>query len=103
MDSQTPSGPKPNENGVNYETVSMVKTDVVNHKFMPCGFLKSGQIRPISSHCKIGQIKRYHHARGTSPKLMVCITMYNEDIEEFKFTMRGVLQNIESLTQDPKV
>jgi hypothetical protein len=29
--------------------------------------------------------------------------MYNEDVAEFKFTMRGVLQNIEALCQDPKI
>lgn len=29
--------------------------------------------------------------------------MYNEDIEEFKLTMRGILQNYEVLCQDPKI
>ena len=35
LDSQTPSGPVcENLNGVNYETVSMIRTDPVNHTFM---------------------------------------------------------------------
>jgi hypothetical protein len=34
---------------------------------------------------------------------MCCITMYNEDLDEFKLTMRGILQNYEVLCQDPKV
>lgn len=80
-----------NSNGVNYETISMIKTDPVNHTFVPCGFLKNGQIRPIYGNSLIGRIKRYHQNNGTNPKLMVCITMYNEDEEEFKNSMRGVL------------
>lgn len=99
--SQTPSGPVGENHGVNYETMCMIKTDPVNHQFMPCGFLKNGQIRPIYGNSLIGRLRRYHHNHGTSPKLMVCITMYNEDVEEFKTTMRGVLQNIEVLAQDP--
>jgi cellulose synthase/poly-beta-1,6-N-acetylglucosamine synthase-like glycosyltransferase len=104
IDSQTPSGPVCEDtNGVNYETLSMIKTDTENHTFMPCGFLKNGQIRPIYGNSTIGKLKRYHHNQGTNPKLMTCITLYNEDIEEFKFTMRGVLQNYEVMCQDPHI
>lgn len=81
----------------------MIKTDQETHNFIPCGFLKNGQIRPIYGNSLIGRIKRYHHNHGTNPKLMICVTMYNEDVEEFKISMRGVLQNIEVLCQDPQV
>jgi chitin synthase len=81
----------------------MIKTDPVNHTFMPCGFLKNGQIRPIYGNSLLGKIKRYHHNQGTSPKLMVCITMYNEDVSEFEYTMKGVLHNLEVMCQDPHI
>ena len=104
LDSQTPSGPVCEDtNGVNYETVSMIKTDQVNHNFIPCGFLKNGQIRPIYGNSLIGRVKRYHHNQGTIPKLMACITMYNEDVIQFKTTMRGLIQNYEVLCQDPSI
>lgn len=40
LDSQTPSGPVQETNGVNYETLSMIKTAA--NQFHPCGFLKNG-------------------------------------------------------------
>jgi N-acetylglucosamine-6-phosphate deacetylase len=51
----------------------------------------------------LGKIKRYHQNHGTTVKLMTCITMYNEDVEEFKTSMRGVLQNYEVMCQDPNI
>ena len=104
MESATPSGPVCEEtNGVNYECITMIKTDGNSGNFIPCGFLKSGQIRPIYGNSLLGRIKRYHHNHGTVPKLMCTITMYNEDVEEFKLTTSGILQNYEVLCQDPKV
>ena len=81
----------------------MIKTDNVKHNFVPCGFLKNGQLRPIYGNSFLGQIKRHHRKRGTRPKLVVCVTMYNEDIYEFKQTMRGVMQNYEAMCQDQQV
>jgi hypothetical protein len=37
----------------------------------------------------------------TTPKLAVCITMFNEDENEFKSTISGVLQNYNALYMDP--
>jgi hypothetical protein len=34
---------------------------------------------------------------------MACVTMYNEDENEFKYTMKGVLQNFEVMCQDPHI
>jgi hypothetical protein len=42
LDSAHPSGPVNNANGINFETLTMIKTDPVNHTMMPCGFLKNG-------------------------------------------------------------
>jgi len=104
LESQTPSGPVcENTNGTNYEVITLIKTDAQSTNFIPCGFLKNGQIRPIYGNSLIGRIKRYHHNNGTNPKLMVTITMYNEDVDEFKLTMRGIMQNYEVLCQDPKI
>ena len=33
--------------------------------------------------------------------MAVCITMYNENEEELKYTMRGVLQNYNAMYLDP--
>lgn len=41
--------------------------------------------------------------RKRTPKLAVCITMYNEDECELKTTMSGVLQNYNAMYLDPAV
>lgn len=104
MESATPSGPvQDNSTGVNYEVLTMIKTDPEANNFIPCGFLKNGQIRPIYGNSMLGRIKRHHHNHGTHPKLMVSITMYNEDERELKYSLRGVLQNYEVMSQDPNI
>jgi len=47
----------------------------------------------IQQRCKI---------RKQNPKLAVCITMYNEDIDELKTTLTGCLHNYNCLKIDPK-
>ena len=89
------------ESSTNYETASLIKTG--DNDFTLCGFNKSGKLRPIQGNCMLGRLKRHHQTNGTSPKLMVCVTMYNEDVFEFKQTMRGVLQNFEAMCQDPQI
>jgi len=37
------------------------------------------------------------------PKLCVCITMYNEDDELFKVTLKGVVQNYNVMAMDKKI
>lgn len=41
--------------------------------------------------------------KGISPKLAVCITMYNENEEELKTTIAGVLQNYNAMNMDPNI
>jgi len=82
----------------------MIKTsDGKQNGFIPCGFLKNGQIRPIYGNSLIGKMKRFHQRNGTKPKMLTCITMYNEDEFELKYTMRGILQNFEVMIQDPAI
>jgi hypothetical protein len=39
----------------------------------------------------------------TTPKLAVCITMYNENEAELKMTIAGVLQNYNIMNMDPDI
>ena len=41
--------------------------------------------------------------QGTTPKLCVCITMYNENEAELKTTISGVLQNYNVMSMDPDI
>lgn len=59
--------------------------------FVPCGFRKDGKPRKISNLCLISRIKNLCFLKEERPKLAVCITMYNEDVKEFKDTLEGVL------------
>lgn len=63
------------------------KEDIV----VPCGFSKDGKARKIKNACLISRIKYLCHLKNERPKLAVCITMYNEDVKEFKDTLEGVL------------
>jgi len=38
-----------------------------------------------------------------NPKLAVCITMYNENEEELRTTMKGVIQNYNAMYMDKNV
>lgn len=48
-------------------------------------------------------MKKLNMLRKRTPKLAVCITMYNEDECELKTTMSGVLQNYNAMYLDPAV
>ena len=37
---------------------------------------------------------------NNTPKLVICITMYNEDISEFQRTLRGVLKSYVYMLKD---
>jgi hypothetical protein len=39
----------------------------------------------------------------SKPKLAVCITMYNENEEELKWTLKGLIQNYNIMHTDPDV
>ena len=48
-------------------------------------------------------MKRLNMLKKQRPKLAVCITMYNENEQELKDTMRGVLQNYNFMCKDPRI
>ena len=47
-------------------------------------------------------MKKLNMLRKRTPKLAVCITMYNEDEAELKTTMTGVMQNYNAMYLDEK-
>ena len=83
--------------------MSLIKTNRNSTKMLPCGFLKNGNIRPLSSQSLLYKSKRFHETRGTRPKLAICVTMFNENERAFRYTMEGILSNYESLSTDPNV
>ena len=88
---------------VSYETMGLCKT-ADNPIMRPCGFRKDGQLRKIKDTCLIARMKHICVLKDKSkPKLAVCITMYNENEEELRFTLRGLIQNYNILHKDEAV
>ena len=85
-----------------YETMALADSQL-NCKIRPCGFRSSGKMRKIKNTCLLSKIKTKCRLRGRNPKLAVCITMYNENEQELKDTLTGVLQNYNELRLDPKL
>ena len=75
---------------VSFETLSLTTTKL-NESVRPCGFRSNGRSRMIKSTCLLARIKKLNMLRNTTPKLAVCITMYNENESELKTTIKGVL------------
>ena len=48
----------------------------------------------------LSKIKKITVGREKQLKLAICITMYNEDEDELKTTLTGVLQNYNELKRD---
>ena len=57
-------------------------------------------MRKIKNTCLISKIKTKCRLRGRNPKLAVCITMYNENEQELKNTLTGVIHNYNELRMD---
>ena len=87
---------------VSYETMGLTTTKL-NPTVRPCGFRTNGRNRTIKSTCLLARMKRLNMLRKSNPKLAVCITMYNENENELKDTMTGVLQNYNIMFKDPDV
>jgi hypothetical protein len=69
----------------------------------PCGFKTDGKNRMLKNTCLLARMKKLNMIRKRTPKLAVCITMFNEDESELKVTMQGVLQNYNAMYLDPAV
>lgn len=75
---------------ISYEAMGLTTTKL-NTRVRPCGFKVNGKNRIIKSTCLLARIKKLNMLKNTSPKLAVCITMYNENESELITTMKGVL------------
>lgn len=71
-----------------------------NNKPRPCGFRSSGKWRKIKQTCLLSKIKGLSRTNESSLKLAICITMFNENEDELKTTMRGVIENYNDLRYD---
>ena len=78
-------------------------TTKLNNRVRPCGFKFDGKSRMIKSTCMLSRMKKLNIIRSTFPKLAICITMYNENEDEFKATLKGVLQNYNAMYMDPTI
>ena len=76
-----------------YETIQLVATKN-NSTVRPAGFsLPYGNFRKIKNSCLLSRIRNLSILADHRPRLCVCITMYNEDEELFKATLKGIIQN----------
>jgi chitin synthase len=73
-----------------YEVMGLASTKD-NPIVRPCGFRKDGKFRKVKDTCMISRMRNLNILKDTRPKLAVCITMYNEDETELKFTMKGLI------------
>jgi len=78
-------------------------TENSDGNLIPCGFRTDGKIRKVKQTCLISRMKNLCMLKGTTPQIAVCITMYNEDENLFKMTLRGVLQNYNTMNMDPSL
>lgn len=76
-----------------YETLVLTNSEF-NSKVRGAGFRSDGRARQIKfTQCLLSDIRRRCSQRKRSPALCICITMYNEDEQELKNTLRGVVHN----------
>ena len=84
-----------------YETMMLHVKENVLKKARPAGFRSSGKPRKIKTTCLISRVKNKCRMKNMNPKLAVCITMYNEDEDELKRTLSGVIHNYNEMRLDP--
>jgi len=75
---------------ISYEAMGLTSTKL-NPSVRPCGFRTNGTNRMIKSTCLLARMKKLCMLKNATPKLAVCITMYNENEIELKTTISGVL------------
>ena len=62
-----------------------------NPVIRPCGFRPDGTVRKIKDTCLMSRMRQLGMKKGSTPKIAVCITMYNEVEKELKDTLSGIL------------
>jgi hypothetical protein len=80
--------------------VLLEKEKGFNDEIRPCGFRSNGKYRQIKNSCLLSLVKSRCEEKKIKPKMAVCITMYNEDIEELQTTIKGVISNYNELRAD---
>ena len=76
-----------------YETLVLTSSEF-NSKVRGAGFREDGQARHIKfTDCHLSDIRRRCRRRDRVPAMTICITMYNEDENELKNTLRGIVHN----------
>jgi hypothetical protein len=75
----------------------------LNPSVRPHGFKSNGKLRMIKTTCLLARMKKLCLLNNSTPKLAVCITMYNENEAELKMTISGVLQNYNVMHMDPDI
>ena len=88
-----------NPQNQSYETMCLTNS-TLNCKIRPAGFRPNAKYRQIKNTCMISKMKTRCRIRGKPPQLAVCVTMFNEDEEELKTTIRGLLHNYNCLKMD---
>ena len=78
----------------------LTKSDL-NAKVRGAGFRPDGRARHIKKTCLLSKIyQRCFVIRNRKPALAVCITMYNEHVDELKTTLRGLIHNYNCFRSD---
>jgi chitin synthase len=70
----------------------------------PEGFsFKTGRRTPLHPNTLLKKLDDRRTIEGIKPKLVICVTMYNEDEKELMDTLAGVMDNYVELCNDPTV
>ena len=84
-----------------YETMALGDSKL-NCKIRPCGFRTTGKMRKLKNTCLLSKIKTKCRIKRKNPKLAACITMYNENEDELKTTLTGLMHNYNELRNNPE-
>lgn len=86
---------------ISYETVCLANTES-NQQLRPAGFRTDGKFRQIKATSMMAKVRARCMIRKQNPKMAICVTMYNEDETELRNTLRGLIQNYNTLKTNPK-
>ena len=84
------------ERAVNYCSYTIrreKKSSGVSNSYLSGGY----QRKDLPSKCLL---RKWHEVNST--RMVVCITMYNEDMKEFLATMRGIMADVHRVVQSPE-
>ena len=82
---------KPPQN-MSYETLCLTNSEL-NSMIRAAGFRSNGKFRTIKNTCLLSKIKTRCRLRKRNPAMAICVTMYNEEVEELRNTLSGLIHN----------